>query len=360
MRPTEAQRDNTILIGARGEFFIPDLCGTRQVFIIVLLAQLLVLVYTLAASGLPHYDWNLLAMASLFVQWVVLLSTALLCWLRASFARLGVATATSACLVLVSLVTAASSAASYWFYPQLSPGSFGAWNLVRNLLVALVVAGIALRYFFLQQQLRLREHSEMQARVDALRARIRPHFLFNTLNSIASLIGSHPGRAEHAIEDLAELFRASLREASQAVTVADEVRLCELYLGIESLRFGDRLQVEWSVPRTLQRATMPSLVLQPLVENAVYHGVAQLPDGGVVRVEIEQRGDLISAEVCNPMPEVQHSSGLKIAVDNIRQRLQGLYGDEAGLELGRGEGEFRARLFYPLQYDAVLPVEASR
>jgi two-component system sensor histidine kinase AlgZ len=349
MRPTAIRRDVTPGGAASGEFFIPDLCGARQVFVIVLLTQLLVLIYTLAASGLPHYDWNLLAESSLFVQWVVLSSTALLCLLRSAWPGLSLVAATLAGMALVLLVTALSSVGSYWFYPRLAGAAFDGWALLRNLLVALVVSGIALRYFYLQHQLHQRERSELQARLDALRARIRPHFLFNTLNSIASLIDSRPERAECAVEDLAELFRASLREDSAPVTVADELRLCQLYLGIEQLRLGERLQVEWSVEDHLLEVQMPSLVLQPLVENAVYHGIARLPAGGAIRVSICEARGALQAEVCNPMPAETYGGGLQLALDNIQQRLRGLYGEEAGLELVGSAQEFRVRLRYPLQ-----------
>lgn len=349
MRLAATRREGATGTAITGEFFIPDLCGTRQVFVIVLLTELLVLVYTLAVSGLPHYDWTLLAESSLFVQWVVLLSTALLCLLRSRFPDMGLALASVAGLALVLVVTAVSTLASFFFYPHAPTETFDSWDLLRNLLVALVVAGIALRYFYLQHQLRLREHSELQARLDALRARIRPHFLFNTLNSIASLIESRPERAERAVEDLAELFRASLREATEPATVADEVRLCRLYLGIEQLRLGERLAVEWQVAAEAEGASMPGLVLQPLVENAVYHGIARLPEGGTIHVAVGVGGGLLRAEVRNPMPREPHAGGLQMALENIQQRLQGLFGDSAALELDDAGDEFRVRLHYPLE-----------
>ncbi|WP_157976659.1 sensor histidine kinase [Parahaliea mediterranea] len=333
--------------GSPGEFFIPDLCGARQVFVIVLLAQLLVLVYTLVEAGLPQFDWNLLGTASLFVQWVVLLSTALLCLLRGPFSRFGIVTATLCSLLLVLLVTAFSTLASTWVYPLSQPGRVDGWTLLRNLLVALVVAGVALRYFFLQQQLRLRERSELQARVDALRARIRPHFLFNTLNSIASLIETRPEAAERAVEDLAELFRTSLRDASDLLTVADEIRLCEIYLGIEQLRLGERLQVAWQVDDEARALPMPSLVLQPLVENAVYHGIARLPEGGRIDVAIACHKGELQARVCNPVPPEEAGGGLRIALDNISQRLRSQYGEAAGLAWQREAGAFHVQLHYP-------------
>jgi two-component system sensor histidine kinase AlgZ len=316
---------------------------------LVLLTQLMVLVYTLAISELPHFNWNALALTSLFVQWLVLCSAALLCALRAVFARRGLPLAVVGSLVLVLVVTALSSQLALRFAPELVADAAGGWWLLRNLLVAAVVGGVALRYFYLQQQLALRERSEMQARLDSLRARIRPHFLFNTLNSIASLIASHPERAEAAIEDLAELFRASLREAERETTVADELRLCELYLGIEQLRLGERLQFSCEVEAGLRELPMPSLILQPLVENAVYHGISRLPEGGRVSMRLFRRGGQLVVVVANPVPPTGAGiRGEQIAVSNIEQRLRGLFGADASLQLGPDGEEFRVELRYPV------------
>ncbi|QIB65256.1 sensor histidine kinase [Kineobactrum salinum] len=332
-----------------GEFFIPDLCAPRPVLFLVLLTELMVLVYTLVISQLPQFNWNVLALTSLFVQWLVLGSTALLCALRAVFARLGLPLAVAGSLALVLLVTALSSQLALWLYPELLTVTAGGWWLLRNLLVAAVIGGIALRYFYLQQQLALRERSELQARLDSLRSRIRPHFLFNTLNSIASLIASHPERAETAVEDLAELFRASLREAGRDTTVADELRLCELYLGIEQLRLGQRLQFSCEVEAGLLELPMPSLILQPLVENAVYHGISRLPEGGQVSMRLFRNAGQLVVVVANPVPLTAAGiRGERIAVSNIEQRLLGLFGDDASLQLGPEGDQFKAELRYPV------------
>ena len=145
-----------------GEFFIPDLCAPRSVFVMVLLTELMVIVYVLADSSLPRFNWDLLATCSLFVQWVVLLSAAMLCQLRQPFSRLSLPLATSGSLLVILAVTAASSLLALWLYPQLVRNSVGSWWLLRNLLVAVVLAGIVLRYFYLQQQLRLQEKLELQ------------------------------------------------------------------------------------------------------------------------------------------------------------------------------------------------------
>jgi two-component system sensor histidine kinase AlgZ len=316
----------------------------------VLLAELMVFVYTLANSALPYFNWELLATSSLFVLWIVLLSAALLCMLRGFFSRLGLPLATALSLLLVLAVTAVSSKVATILYPQMLSGVDRDWWLFRNLLVAAVLAGIVLRNFYLQHQLRQQEKQELLARLDSLQARIRPHFLFNTLNSIASLIMSRPEAAEQAVEDLSELFRASLGESRRPTTVADELRLCELYLGIEQLRLGDRLVVAWDIEPAARDQLMPSLVLQPLVENAVYHGISRLPDGGTVSVRVEVEGRRVMASVENPVPDRERSGGgHQMALANIEQRLQALYGGEGRLTVARPGGLFRVELSYPAE-----------
>ena len=332
----------------QGEFFIPDLCAPGLVFVMVLLVELGVLVYALSTSALPDFNWDILAIGSLFVQWVVLLSAAVLCGLRRVFSQLNLPLVTLCCLLVVLAVTAFSSIAAWRLLPYFDSGTTELWWLLRNLLVAAVLTGVMLRYFYLQQQLMIQRQLELQARLDSLRARIRPHFLFNTLNSIASLIMSRPEDAEGAVVDLAELLRVGLQDEHRATTVADELRLCELYLGIEQLRLGSRLQVEWQGDPGARDKPMPTLILQPLVENAVYHGVAQLPAGGTIRCSVQQEDGILRVTVENPAPDQPgRSGGHHMALENIRQRLQAQYGDEACLGIARTDKLYRVELSYP-------------
>lgn len=348
MEPARGQTTRAVNEAGSAEFFLPDLCASRSVFVMVLLAELLVVVHVLASSPLPQFNWDILGSSSLFVQWVVLLSAALLCQLRGPFSRFSLPLASFCSLLVVVIVTIATSYLAMRFIAPVLPGEFTSWRLLRNVLVAAVLAGMVLRYFYLQQQLQWQQKLELQARLDSLRARIRPHFLFNTLNSIASLIESRPAAAEQAVEDLSELFRVSLQESSRSMTVADELRLCELYLGIEQLRLGERLQVDWVVPAQVRELPMPSLVLQPLVENAIYHGVSQLPSGGTVRISLALAGNIIEASVENPVPtHAVRSGGHNLALSNIRQRLEALYGSQGKL-LAEPQGDlFTVKLSYP-------------
>ncbi|MEZ5569630.1 MAG: histidine kinase [Halioglobus sp.] len=331
------------------EFFIPDLCAPSSVFVAVVLSELLLVVHVLAASPLKAFDWNLLATASLFVQWVVLLSVALLCYLRAPLSRFSMPVASLSCLLTVALVAMLSSVGMYLLFPLvMGPMEYAA--LLRNALVATILAGIVLRYFYLQQQLRRQEQLELQARLDSLRDRMRPHFLFNTLNGIASLIMSQPETAERAVEDLSELLRVSLQERSANTTVANELRMCELYLGIEKLRLGERLNTEFDVQPGCLDKSMPALVLQPLVENAIYHGISRLPEGGSVRVTVRCEEGVLIASVHNPLPaQAVESGGHQVALANIRARLDALYGAAGKLEVFPQVEQFHVRLSYPLE-----------
>ncbi|MCZ6830245.1 MAG: histidine kinase [Gammaproteobacteria bacterium] len=333
------------------EFYIPNLCAAESVMIMFILAELLVVLYVLGASELPSFDWGTLALASFFVQWIVLLCAAALCGCRPLLGRLRLVPGVLLSFAIILLVTLVCSGVAMLILNQTESVELGTWWLLRNQLVAMVIGGIALRYFYLQQQLREREQAELQARLESLRARIRPHFLFNSMNSIASLIGSRPDDAERAVEDLSELFRASLIDGERGATVADELHLCKLYLNIEQLRLGERLRVEWDVDESLASQPMPALLLQPLIENAVYHGVARMPEGGTIRIAVQQRGDYLEVAVENPLPpgEPPPSAGHNMALGNIQQRLAALHHDQAGFVVHREQDCHRVSLSYPLE-----------
>jgi two-component system, LytTR family, sensor histidine kinase AlgZ len=347
VRPDQG-RDPAQLSEALSEFFIPDLCGSRSVFVMIVLAELLVIVHTLAVSSLPVFDWRLFALGSLTVLWIVLLSASVICQLRTVLSRLALPMATICCLLVVVIVTLVTSYLLQWLPQPLRGENMNSWQLLRNIAVAAVVASVVMRYFYLQHQLRIREQLELASRLNSLRDKIRPHFLFNTLNSIASLIASQPDAAERAVEDLSELFRMSLQDERRVTTVGDELRLCEMYLGIEKLRLGERLQVEWQVDDGAREQPMPGLVLQPLVENAIYHGVSTLPEGGTVRIAIGLTANELQASVENPVSkQMPASQGNNIALENIESRLDALYGLGGKLQVIPGQDRFRVELRYP-------------
>ena len=225
--------------------------------------------------------------------------------------------------------------------------------MLPNLLIAAIVGALTLRYFYVADEWRRSVELEARARIRALQARIRPHFLFNSMNTIAALTRSDPARAEEAIEDLADLFRFNLRDAQGQISLRQELEVARIYQRIEQLRLGERLQVRWKVADLPARALMPSLLLQPLLENAIGHGVERLPEGGTVTVQGRTIGETVEIEVSNPVPLEPRParSGHRIALDNIRQRLELAYPGRSAIEVDDGGDTFRVRLRFPLVLD---------
>lgn len=198
---------------------------------------------------------------------------------------------------------------------------------------------------------RVRQSADREAglQIEALQARMRPHFLFNSMNSISALIRAAPQQAEEAIADLADLFRASLQNGTVWVTVADELALCRSYLHIEQIRLGERLKLDWRIADSVLDARVPSLCLQPLIENAIYHGIEQLATGGTIRVALSRERDMIQLTVVNPLASGAQSPhrGNRVAMANTRRRLELAFGPEARLEQSQRKGKFLVRLHVP-------------
>ncbi|UCV03216.1 sensor histidine kinase [Dechloromonas denitrificans] len=244
----------------------------------------------------------------------------------------------------VLLLAGALAFALYGYWQSLLAAEGGsAW---RAALLAVAAAGLLLGYF----ELRAAAFSPAQAeaRLAALNARIRPHFLFNSLNAVLSLIRARPQQAEEALESLSDLFRAAMRDPGELVSLADEIALGKQYLALEKLRLGDRLVVDWQVGEVALNLPIPPLMLQPLLENAVYHGIEPAAEGGVVRISIDQQGDELHIAIANPTTgQVQHAAGNQIAVANIRERLALYYDLEARLEIVAGEKTYEVRIALP-------------
>lgn len=332
---------------ADDNFFLPDLCKVGAVLFLVLLAELLALVLALAGSTGRGFSWDSLALSSLFTQWVVLASAAILCLSRPFLARLALPWAATVSYLAIMLVALLCSLAGQYLGLSAQPG-IAWWRTVNHLLIAAILAGIALRYFYLQQQLRLQQEAELRARIEALQARIRPHFLFNSMNSIASLIASDPDLAERVVEDLADLFRQSLATEQTEVPIAEELEMCRRFVGIEALRLGPRLRVDWHIDALPESLKIPRFTLQPLIENAIYHGIQPLPEGGLVSIGVALEGDVCSIRVDNPVaPGIPASTGNRMALQNIAHRMQALYGNAAEMLVERGAGSFSVSLRYP-------------
>ena len=195
---------------------------------------------------------------------------------------------------------------------------------------------------------RARTPAGTTARLAELQARIRPHFLFNTLNSAIALVRAEPAQAESLLEDLSELFRHALAESNEAVPLRQEMDLARHYLAIESVRFGDRLRIEWSIDEEASEARLPPLILQPLVENAVKHGVEPSESGAVVRISTKQRGSVVVIKVTNTVPAGTGAPGNGLALDNVRQRLKLLHDVEGRFQTVLVDGIYQARIEIPV------------
>ncbi|HEY5645083.1 MAG TPA: sensor histidine kinase [Pseudomonadales bacterium] len=339
-------------------FWVPDLCNVGAISLLVLFGELLVVV--LLFSG-GEVSWVRLALMSLFVQWVGLTSAGLICLLRGWLARLPLIAGSLSAFGIVMGVTLIVGLVSGWILSGGVPSALDLSRLLGQLIIAGIITVLVLRYFYVQQQLRAQEQSELESRIQALQSRIRPHFLFNSMNIIASLIATDPDTAETVVEDLSELFRASLNDAGNQVALADELDLCERYVRIEALRLGERLQIDWQVEAPTRSVKIPLLTLQPLLENAIYHGIQPLPEGGTIRVRLWFADDRVNVEIDNPLPSESlrsQSQGNKMALNNIRSRLAVLYGSRAGLTTSQSDGRYVTALYYPLSPED--PLEGRR
>lgn len=259
----------------------------------------------------------------------------------AALARLRYASGFACVLAIVAAIAAAM------FSVQSSLGRDLDWSgLLVGIVLAVALAALTLEYFRVRR--RAFSPALAEARLQALQARIRPHFLFNSLNAVLGIIRIDPKRAQGAIEDLADLFRNVLADDRQLVPMHEEVARCRQYLNLEHLRLGERLQVQWSVDSGADNARVPPMLLQPLVENAVYHGIEPGLAAGVIEIRIGLDGDRVLVELSNPYhPEYQHRQGNRMALANIRERLLLHFDVEAKLDTGIDGERFRIRMAMP-------------
>jgi two-component system sensor histidine kinase AlgZ len=332
---------------------IPDFCSGPALLSMAFVMELVAICFTL--GGTQGGDLlQRLALLSLYLQWIGLCGGAALCGLRRLFtiARAGVVF--FVCWgVLIMIVMTLSNIAWYLgtspHVAVLSPAEPRVVFITRHSCIAAIVSLMLLRYFWTRPQWQEQGRAEGESRYQALNARIRPHFFFNALNSLAALITIRPTEAETMVEDLADVFRASLEKRGRMAPLVDEIGVCNAYLRIEKARLGEKLEVKWDVSESLLNWPVPMLIIQPLVENAVYHGVSKLKEGGIIRIHIYTARDTLIIEVENPMPsqEGYKSKGNQIAIDNIASRLNLIYGERGRLDLGPDNGMYRARLSLP-------------
>jgi two-component system sensor histidine kinase AlgZ len=232
----------------------------------------------------------------------------------------------------------------YFFESQFIPHTPG--TLSRYWLLCLAAAAITLGYFNLRS--RALSPALSEARLQALQSRIRPHFLFNSITAVLSLVRKDPRRAETVLEDMADLFRVLMADNRELTTIDDEVRLCRQYLEIEQLRLGDRLQLDWHIEKMPTDALIPPLVLQPLLENAVYHGIETTSQPGTISINIYRSQNEVHIVLRNPYTkEGSHHAGNKMAIGNIIERLSLHFDAEASLLTTINNNSYQVHIIVP-------------
>jgi len=305
-------------------FSIPDLCKPQTLFYILLLSELSIMVWELADGG---FQWKTLGLKNLSILWIVLTSVAVLCRVRPYLDRFSVGHGWLICFSVIVIMGVLVIGIGQFL---LSPIDIHPRGLFQQSLALALISAMVLRLFQLQQQVIEQSQAELSSQMEALQARIKPHFLFNSLNTIAELIATQPEEAEKAVENLSTLFRANLKQATGTCSLADELTLVKGYLELEQWRLGKRLNLIWNESIADDKWFVPILSLQPLVENAVLHGVAASESGGDVRISVLQTPKIITFTIENTLRVgSQAHSGHGIGTENIKRRLQVLYGDLA-------------------------------
>ncbi|HMB58914.1 MAG TPA: histidine kinase [Xanthomonadales bacterium] len=332
-----------------GGVYPPSFCSWRLMLVVMLITELAVVLIGMGAHGFPGWGW--LGVTTIYAQWLALFCTSGLCITSGWTGRLSSRGAwVGNWLISLALVLAFSYAA--WHAAPVVgielEGPTAAPFVVKSMFVVGLVSLAMFRYLLIRTRWRAELMAQADARVQALQARIQPHFLFNSLNTIASLVHSDPKNAEAATLDLADIFRGSMRRADQAISLAEELGLARQYLDMELRRLGDRLEVSWRVDELPERAAVLPLMLQPLLENAVAHGIQSATNGGTIVVYGRGEGDQVVVTIANSVAAGgSHTKGHGMALENIRERLRLAFGSRASLLTYDSDQMFYAVLSLP-------------
>ena len=345
---------------------LPDFCKADMVLKIVVLAEFLAIIFTIVTPPVTAQIFHDLLLISLFVQWIALMSACALCLARPYLNRLPDKRALLFTYAMLLCITWLVGELSLWLLATYGyiPTAWPEWRLqfhAQNMIVSAIINAMVLRYFVAQDQLRRTTLATERARAQILRHRIRPHFLFNSMNIIASLTQRAPAKAEAAIEDMAELFRLMLDDSKDLMPVRNEIKIARKYLKLEKLRLETRLNANWSVHEVTRQAKTPVLMLQLLLENAIHHGIEQLSEGGDIDIRITVENDNLLVSVRNPVPRTQCDKAQirDLALDNVRLRLKDLYGDKAHMDIQQSPQYFSVDIRHPA-FGGVLNENSGR
>lgn len=320
--------------------WLADFSDPVRIFTVIVVAEIVVIIYSLSFLSFDYIYLNQLAILSLLAQIIAIHMIVLLYSLRPFFNRFSVSAGVLLVLLITFVIASIYTEILSWLDENLG------FDMIQHSALTTVKISLAtsftmltlLRYFYVQSQWEHQIEALAKAQMNALQARIKPHFLYNSLNSIASLISFDPAAAERAVLNLSGLFRKAFADNRQSMTtVAKELEWIEQYLAIEKLRLMDRLQYEADISDDLSDKKIPLLSIQPLVENAVIHGIQHLSKGGLITLQIRKTSKGFFVEVSNPYNENKQQSGTQTGLANIRERLELTYGEGVSLEISKGE-----------------------
>ncbi len=333
--------------------WLTDFCDNLRIFISIIVIQIAVFIYSFGFLSFDFEYLRKLSVLTLLTQLVGIIILIILCKLRAFFNKLDVIIGVLLLTLLIIVITTVLSQLIGYLDLQLTFNLFDDQHAVNFINLKLTTASIIIclaliRYFYIQDQYNRQIQSLSDARIGALQARIKPHFLFNSLNSIASLISIDATRAEKAVTDFSNLMRRTFTYKDKTITIAEELLWIEQYLAIEKLRLDERLEFKISCEKSCENKLIPTLSIQPLVENAIIHGIQPLEHGGLIGIKISSDNSRLSITVTNPYIVKTNSNSNGMALVNIKERLKLQFGTKAGLTTLGENGQFTATITLPL------------
>ncbi|MHB8743335.1 MAG: sensor histidine kinase [Sulfuricaulis sp.] len=337
--------------------YLPEFGTFNMLIRFVVLAELLAVIITIGRNNdFNEQTWQDFSMLSVFAVSIALCSIIVLKLAAPLFRRTSTGTGSVLAVLLLLLVTAFGTDGIIYLLYELGliEQRWPSWSeslMIRGLMITGILGTLGLRYLILREHTEIGNKLHQESKLQALQSRIRPHFLFNSLNSVASLTRSDPSKAEAVLHDLADLFRVLLADARKLVPVSAEREISRQYLEVEKIRLGDRLQVKWNVSNIPRAALMPALTLQPLLENAIYHGIEPRFAGGTIKIEMWTEGETLNIMISNPLPDVRkenHGKGNKLAQENIRQRLATQFKGAASIQVIQEGGQYHVKVKMPI------------
>ncbi|MCY6413158.1 MULTISPECIES: histidine kinase [Acinetobacter] len=349
-------RQDNVQDQTSASYFFTKIGQWQHLLELIVASNVLAMVLALAEAR----SWQALETARVlqymcFINWVILSFSALVDYFQEFFAKFSQKMALILGFILLQLVvlftTCAVNIIQFWasrstdFSEQVLFQGVG-----LHLSYGILLGAFCMRYLYMREQWLKQQYSELNARIQAMQARIHPHFLFNSLNSVVSLIAIDPDRAENMLISLSRLFRASFQEL-KLVSLAEEIDLCQQYLSIEKMRLGERLNVEWNIQATpidLKRVTIPLLTLQPLLENSIFHGVEKVLQPSTISVLVEILQNQVSIVITNPYSHdtIKSRKGNGIAIENVKQRLKAYYGQTVKFQVYGGASLYTTVVSY--------------